>query len=202
MKVDEGYIKYSAMHEKSSGFEALGWEELNEARSKCYKLGLVGVYQDGIGYGNLSIRYKGEEFFISGTATGSKPVLACEDYCLVRSFNIARNSVNSQGPVQASSESMTHGAIYRARHGVNCVIHIHSKKIYDSMIKDNYPSTPKNAAFGTPDIALAVEKCAETIGKDEGQIVLAGHDEGIIAYGANIERALELIMELYIKYGG
>ena len=199
MTNNEGYIKYVSLYEKSDVIEALGWEELNAARQKCFMLGLVGVYSNGIGYGNLSIRYKDEEFLITGTSTGSKPALTCEDYSLVRSFNMSRNSVVCTGPAQASSESMTHGAIYRARHGVNCVIHIHSKKIYDSMIRDNYPATPKEAAFGTSEIALAIEKCAENIGKDEGQIVLAGHDEGIIAYGENTERALELIMELYIK---
>ena len=198
----EGYVKYNALHKDAPAIEAPLWEELNGARTKCRKLGLVGVCPNGIGYGNLSVRHGNEEFLISGTATGAKPVLEKRDYCLVKSFDIARNSVTSEGPVQASSESMTHGAVYLARKGVNCVIHIHSKKIFDSMIRGNYSSTPKEAAFGTPDIALAIGKCAQDSGKDEGQIVLAGHDEGIIAYGANIQRALELIMELYNKYGG
>jgi ribulose-5-phosphate 4-epimerase/fuculose-1-phosphate aldolase len=120
----------------------------------------------------------------------------------VKSFDIAGNSIVSRGLIQASSESMTHGAVYRAGRGVNCVIHIHSKKIFDGMLQDDYPFTPKALAFGTPEIALAIGKCVEKIGSDEDKIVLAGHDGGIIAYGANIERSLHSILELHNKYMG
>jgi len=204
--MDEGYVKFTARHENSpipqAALAARQLPELNEARTKCFSLGLVGVYPNGIGYGNVSIRAHDDEFLISGTATGTKPVLSNEDFCLVKSFDIARNSIVSRGLIQASSESMTHGAVYRAGRGVNCVIHIHSKKIFDGLLRNDYPFTPKIAAFGTPEIALAIEKCVEKIGGDEGQIVLAGHDEGIIAYGANIERALHLTLELHNKYMG
>jgi hypothetical protein len=54
----------------------------------------------------------------------------------------------------------------------------------------------------TPEIAYAIGTCVEKTGGAEGKIVLAGHDEGIIAYGANIERALHLILELHDKYMG
>jgi len=204
--MDEGYVKYTALHQNSqipqADFLARQLPELNGARTKCFSLGLVGVYPNGISYGNLSIRVHGDEFLISGTATGAKPVLCNEDYCLVKSFDIARNSIVSCGLIQASSEAMTHGALYRSWHNVNCVIHIHSKKIFDGMLRDNYPFTPKSIAFGTPEIALAIGKCAEKIGRDEGKIVLAGHGEGIIAYGANIERALNSVLELHDKYMG
>ncbi|MDR1840275.1 MAG: class II aldolase/adducin family protein [Treponema sp.] len=198
----EGYVKYSAEHKTAPAIEAPQWEELNEARTRLYKLGLVGVYPDGIGFGNLSARFHGEEFLISGTSTGAKQVLSLTDYCLVKSFDIARNCVVSCGPIQASSESMTHGAVYRFCPGANCVIHIHSRAIFDGMLRDNYHATPKNAAYGTPEIALAIGKCAADLGKNEGQIVMTGHEEGIIAYGADIQKTLSLILELYNKYGG
>ena len=198
----EGYVKYSAEHKPAAEIAMPQWEELNEARTRLYKLGLVGVYPDGIGFGNLSARFRGEEFIISGTATGTKPILSRSEYCLVNSFNIAHNHVVSSGPIQASSESMTHGAVYRSCPGANCVIHIHSRAIFDGMLRDNYPATPEDAAYGTPEIALATGKCAINLEKDEGQIVMAGHEEGIIAYGADIQRALSLILELYNKYGG
>jgi hypothetical protein len=37
-------------------------------------------------------------------------------------------------------------------------------------------------------------------GKNEGLIVLLGHNEGIISYGQTVERALELILEIKNKY--
>ena len=195
----EGYVKYSAEHRNSAAAETPQWTELNEARTCLYKLGLVGVNSDGIGFGNLSVRLNGESFLISGTKTGAKKVLGKADYCSVISFDIAHNHVESCGPVMASSESMTHGAIYHSCFGVNCVIHVHSRAIFDGMIRGGYPSTPPDAAYGTPEIALAMGKCAGELG-NEGQIVMAGHEEGIVVYGAAIERALSLILELYDKY--
>jgi hypothetical protein len=40
------------------------------------------------------------------------------------------------------------------------------------------------------------------LGRCEGSIVLAGHDEGVISYGPTVERAFTLIRELYGKYEG
>jgi len=211
----EGYVKYHAGHTNESIKEAPGWKELNEARVSLHKLGLIGVYDNGVGFGNLSVRYSAGDplprtaaepsegrknaFLISGTSTGAKQALELRDYCLVVSFDIAHNNVASRGMIQASSESMTHGAVYSACSGVNCVIHIHSRKIFDGMIHDKYPSTAADAAFGTPEIAFAAGECVKHIGA-EGQIVLSGHDEGVVAYGTSIKSAFELIMDLYKKY--
>lgn len=198
----EGNVKYTADHKMGPVIEAPHYEELNDARTHLHKLGLVGVTSGGVGFGNLSIRYRENEFLITGTATGAKPVLDPDDYCLVESFDLRQNHVVSSGPVQASSESMTHGVVYRSCSGANCVIHIHSRKIFDMMIRDNYPSTPKNAEYGTPEIALAIGTCVNNSANNEGQIVLAGHDEGVIVYGPTVERALNLILELYSKICG
>ena len=200
--MSEGYVKYSAEHTTAPIMEAPNWEKLNEARTHLHKLGLVGVYSDGIGFGNVSIRYHENEFLISGTATGAAPVLSLNEYCLVNFFDIKKNRVVTSGPIQASSESMTHGAVYQSCSKVNCVIHIHSKKIFDWMIRGNYLSTPKDAEYGTPEIALAIGERVQAAGKNEGQIVLSGHDEGIIAYGHSVERAFNLVIELYNEFRG
>ena len=201
--VSEGNVKYTASHTDTAlelPHNVLKqWTELNEARTDLHKLGLIGVYPDGIGYGNLSIRFSAEEFIISGTATGSKAELSLSEYCLVKSFDITRNRVISAGPIQASAESMTHGAVYHSCSAVNCVIHIHSRIIFDGMLRDNYPSTPKDAEFGTPQMAVAIGKLANA---SEGEIVMAGHDEGVIAYGTSVEKALSKTLELYKKYIG
>ena len=199
---NEGYVKYSAEHTTCPIIEAPNWKELNEARTHLHKLGLIGVYSDGIGYGNVSIRHRENEFLISGTATGAAPVLSLNEYCLVNFFDIKQNRVVTSGHIQASSESMTHGAVYQSCREINCVIHIHSKKIFDGMLRDNYPSTQKEAEYGTPEIALAIGSCVKNTGKNEGQIALAGHDEGILTYGTSIEKAFNLIIVLYNKYRG
>ena len=198
----EGYVKYTAEHKTGPAIEVPRWTELNDARTRLHKLGLLGVTAGGIGFGNLSIRYQGNEFLISGTATGAAPVLDLSGYCLVNSFDLRRNHVVTTGPIQASSESMTHGAVYQSCSETNCVIHIHSRKIFDKMILDNYSYTPKDAEYGSPEIALAIGVCVHDSGKNEGQIVLIGHDEGVIVYGPSVERAFNLVLELNSKYGG
>jgi len=196
----EGYIKYTAKHRLAPAIKAPHWAELNDVRTRLCQLGLIGALPGGIGFGNVSIRFKGNKFLISGTATGALPVLVPNDYCLVSSFDPCRNLVVSKGPVKASSESMTHGAVYQSCSGAHCVIHIHSKSIFKGMIKDCCPATPEKAAYGTPEIALAIKDCVRQINKDEGNIVLLGHDEGLLAYSPSAERTFMLIMELYNKY--
>jgi len=200
MMSGEGYVKYTAEHTTVPAIEIPHWTELNDARIRLRNLNLIGSLPNGIGFGNLSIRTKENEFIISGTATGALPVLGPDGYCLVRSFDLNRNHVVSTGPVKASAESMSHGAVYRSCTGANCVIHIHSGKIFKGMVKNNFPATPVDAAFGTPEIALAIEKCVCALDSDEGCIVMLGHDEGVIAYGPSVERAFSLIQDLYNKY--
>lgn len=197
--MSESYVKYSVDYTVAPAIEAPHWAEMNDARTRLHHLGLVGL-RNGIGFGNLSIRCNGNEFLISGTATGAPPVLGPEGYCLIRSFDPEQNRVVATGPVQPSAESMTHGAVYQSCAGVNGVIHIHSRAIFDGMARDRFPSTPESAAFGTPEIAIAIGKCVRELGRDAGWIVLLGHDEGVIAYGPSVEQALMLILELHGKY--
>jgi len=196
----EGYVKYIAEHTMSPAIETPNWAELNTARTKLREMGLIGVTPGGIGFGNLSARVKGGQFIISGTATGALPILDPDGYCLITSFYVEENRVVSTGPVKPSSETMTHGVIYQSCPGANCVIHIHSRAIFDGMIRDNCPATPVSAAYGTPDIALAIKKIVLESKKNEGSIVLAGHDEGVIVYGPSVEKALFLTEELNNKY--
>jgi S-methyl-5-thioribose-1-phosphate isomerase len=199
---NDGYVKYTTIHTRTPAIKAPHWAELNNARTQLFRLGLLGVNSQGIGFGNVSIRFKGEEFLISGTATGASPELTPAEYCLVNSFDLAQNRIVSTGPVQASSEAMTHGAVYRSCSGANCVIHIHSGVIFKGMIRDGYLATDKNAAYGTPEIALALAKCVKELGTDEGVVYMAGHDEGIIVWGPTVERALKIIKTINNIYGG
>ncbi|MDR3301308.1 MAG: class II aldolase/adducin family protein [Spirochaetaceae bacterium] len=212
--MDEGYVKYHAEHRFAQAEEPPHWAELQEARTRLHDLGLIGVDPGGVGYGNVSLRLEAEsgnsvsneKFYISGTATGGMRVLSASGYCRVLSFDIEKNYVESAGPVQASSESMTHGAIYRAKPAVNSVIHIHSKAIFEGMLSGGYPSTPPESAYGTPEMAHAIAECVKFAGKNSGKnagvIVMAGHDAGVIAYGASVEEALSLTLELYRAFVG
>ena len=198
----DGYVKYTVEHTITPAMDIPHWAEINDARTQLYQMGLVGGHPNGVGFGNISVRLQGNEFIISGTATGALPVLDSGKFCLIKSFDLEKNYVVAMGPVKPSAESMTHGAVYKSSSGANCVIHIHSRRIFDGMVRDCCSSTPGDATYGSPEIALAVEKCIRELGKDEGRIVMLGHDEGVIAYGPSVERAFALVQELYDKYRG
>lgn len=193
--MDDGVIKYNS--ERVAGQvpvpEAL--TRLNAARSTLFELGLIGAYPDGIGYGNLSLREAGTRFVISASATGAEPTLRLDQYCLVEEFSIERNWVRSRGALPASSESMTHGAIYLANPTVQCVIHVHSRPLYDALLAQGAPHTDATIAYGTPAMARAVMQLVQTQQALPVLFVMAGHDEGVVAYGADVASATALLMD-------
>ncbi|MFH2019947.1 MAG: class II aldolase/adducin family protein [archaeon] len=189
--MDDGYIKFNLDWKKSSiNFDI---SEINTCREKLYGLGLIGAYPSGIGYGNISIRIgKNNEFIITGSETGNKKKLNIDDYSLVTSFDVDKNFVSCIGLTKASSESMTHAAIYEANLRINAVIHIHSKRLWD-FLKNKTMCISKDIPYGTPEMAHAVGKLAKE--NASGIIVMLGHVEGIISYGKNIDDALKKIIK-------
>lgn len=191
---DEGYIKFNLNWEEKA-FELDGdvFLLLNSYRNKLYQLGLIGVYDNGIGFGNLSVRHNQKEFIISGSATGNIPELGQKHYALVKDFDIQNNKVWCQGSTKASSESMSHAAIYESNNNVNAVIHIHHNKVWEKLL-DVLPTTDKKAEFGTPEMAFEIARLSKT---DSGIIIMGGHPEGIISYGKNMEDAYQLLLKQY-----
>ena len=196
---DEGYIKYRAQRVEGSIPDHEGFAELNRCRTELYDLRLIGICPNGVGYGNVSVRVRGSQFIISGSATGGIRELSKGHYAFVESFDLDQNSVRSVGEIDASSESMSHGAVYRALPAVNAVIHVHSRELFDFMRAEHYPETDPAIPFGTPELARAIEALILSAGASRGIFVTAGHDEGIIAYGDSVRSALELIKAVYMK---
>ena len=76
MGVEEGYIKYNCVWKKEDfNFPENVFKSLNFWREKLYALKLIGVHEDGIGYGNISIRSYNKSFIITGSGTGKKGYL-------------------------------------------------------------------------------------------------------------------------------
>ena len=69
--MDEGYVKYVAERRDGIVPHSAQLDELNQARTALFDLGLIGVYPDGVGYGNLSFRNSGNQFVITASATGA-----------------------------------------------------------------------------------------------------------------------------------
>ncbi|MEG1610717.1 MAG: class II aldolase/adducin family protein, partial [Bilophila sp.] len=138
------------------------------------------------------LRVEGNRFLISGSGTGSSRVLGEAGYSLVCAFSPEKNEVVSLGAVQASSEAMTHGAIYQANPAVRCVIHVHSQEGFARLLRQGWAHTPQDAAYGTPELSRAVEALVKT--DSCGVFVTAGHAEGLFAYGTTVQDALESLL--------
>ncbi len=191
---DEGYVKYQARHTLAPAPRHPLLAALDAVRTELHDLALIGAYPNGIGFGNLSFRTKGNQFIISGSGTGSRRILGESGYCLVTAFDVDANAVECEGPIQASSEAMTHGAVYAENPGAQCVIHVHSRALFDRLLAQNWPHTPKSAAYGTPAMAKAIAELVKNNPADQALFVLAGHDEGIVAYGPSIDATKKLLI--------
>ncbi|MGI9236964.1 MAG: class II aldolase/adducin family protein [Woeseiaceae bacterium] len=189
--IDEGYIKYdSDWSEAPAPFPAAS-AELERWRRPLYEAGLIGHYEAlGIGFGNISTRCgDAGQFLISGTQTGHVPRTDESHYALVSAYDIEANSVRCIGPIQASSEAMTHAAIYELDAGIGAIVHAHSHELWLRLL-DQLPTTDASVAYGTPQMASEfIRLFRETDFAQEGLAVMGGHDDGLISTGRNMEEA-------------
>ncbi len=194
---DDGVVKYSSERRDGVVSDTINLSELIRARTTLFDLGLIGAYPDGIGYGNLSLRTAGNQFAITGSATGSQRELTRTQFCLVESFSLDDNRVQSLGILHASSEAMTHGAIYASQCAAHCVMHIHSRILFDALLRQGQPATPADISYGTPAMAHSLARLASERSQLPALFVMAGHDEGIVAFGTDVASTLELLVETF-----
>ena len=197
--IDDGVVKYLAIHTDGDPPTHPLLAQLDQIRTQLFDLQLVGAYPNGIGYGNVSIRH-GKGCIISGTATGALRELSPAGYCQVQTFDIEKNTVHTMGPVPASSESMTHCAIYQSLDLIECVLHIHHRALWETLLKEGYPATAANIPYGTPEMANTMALLVNHQHSPTGLMVMAGHEEGIVAYGPTVDLAFEQIQSVYSQY--
>ena len=196
---EEGYVKFNCRHTHAPALPEEKLHELNALRTDLVRAGLIGVYANGVGYGNVSMRWKGETFLVTATGTGHIPVLTPEGYSLVSQCDFDANTVWCEGAMPASSETMTHAAIYGASSMTACVVHIHHGGMYRMLMEGNAPTTQKDAAFGTPAMAYSVAELVRAHPAD-GVIAMAGHADGVLLYAPSIEHMRDLLAMLAQGY--
>jgi L-ribulose-5-phosphate 4-epimerase len=195
--MNEGIIKFNCKWIKNKPLNSELIKNLNIWRDKLYKLGFIGVNNDGIGYGNISNRFLKNQFIITGSATGKLKTLKNQHYTIVLDFNLKKNSLTAEGPIIASSESLTHAVIYEYDKSVNAVIHIHSKELWSKLI-NNVPTTDKSVEYGTRDMAKEIILLFKEKNLHEKKIlVMAGHEEGIISFGKDLDEAGQVLLKNY-----
>ena len=195
--VEEGYIKFHCHFRKTRPVSKEAVREMNRYRQLLYDKGLIGAYANKVGYGNISTRYK--DVIITGSATGNYAKLDNSHYSRITQYDIAKNELHCTGATKASSESMTHEAIYECSDDIHAVIHVHSllmwKKYYNKL-----PTTSKKATYGTPELAREIQRLYTAGDFKKKQIaVLGGHREGIVVFGKDLEEAYQVLMSYYGK---
>ncbi|MGB3512769.1 MAG: class II aldolase/adducin family protein [Microcoleaceae cyanobacterium] len=195
MVMDEGVIKYHCHWIKGESVASEGIIELMKKRDLMRSLGLIGVYENGIGFGNVSQRINNSnQLIISGTQTAHLPTLTPEYYTVVTDFNIEENSLTCCGPVKASSESLTHAAIYYYQPEIMGIIHIHNPQLWQELMF-KVPTSNKDVPYGTPQMAKEMFRLfdEENLG-DEKILVMAGHEDGIICFGKDLDEASNIVL--------
>ncbi len=183
----DGYIKFNCSLMKGTPPKESDIKDLNLWRTRLFDVGLIGMYDNGVGFGNISKR-SSRGFIISGTATGHARILVPDQYVEVTKYSLEKNSLECVGRVNASSESLTHAAIYKALPETNAVIHVHSLEAWSALL--NKVPTTLDVPYGTPEMAREMMRLIKegNAAKDK-IIVMAGHKEGIISFGADLEDA-------------
>jgi hypothetical protein len=192
---DEGAIKFTCDWTDGPAPEGELVAELLSARDRLRGAGLIGVGSDGIGFGNVSVRLDDGDILITGSQTGAIDTLSAAQLTRIVWYDIARNRVVCVGPVKASSESLTHAAIYECSEAIGAVVHVHARDEWERL-RAVLPTTEESVAYGTPDMAREIARLyRESELPMTGIAVMGGHRDGIIAFADDVGAAVEIVME-------
>jgi ribulose-5-phosphate 4-epimerase/fuculose-1-phosphate aldolase len=196
---EEGVIKFRCQHILADALADDVLVDLKHFRQLLYMQKLIGVDEIGIGYGNISQRFKNtNKFIITGTQTGHLQKLEPKHFTLAEDYNIAENRLKCIGPIQASSESLTHAALYSANPHINAVIHIHHAKTWHNHLH-KLPTTAENIPYGSPEMAYAIMNLYLENKLQNGVVIMGGHKDGIISFGENLENAYQLLAAILVQ---
>jgi L-ribulose-5-phosphate 4-epimerase len=188
--MEEGYIKFKRTKVDDIPVPAEHLTEITPLRDELYKLGLIGQYPD--------IRYEPDALFvITGSKTGGLETLTDQHYARVLKVDVDTNRVWYGGPIEASSESMTHRIVYLMDSTTNAVIHVHNLALWERLL-NKVPTTLETVEYGTPEMAReTVRLFNETDVKEKKILVMAGHKEGILSFGKDLNEAREVLLKYF-----
>ena len=170
---------------------------INPVRKILHNKGFIGVYSDGISYGNLSIRSgSSDAFFISGSNTGFLKTTHKRHYVKVTQCTPEENLLVYEGMGLPSSESLSHYIIYKHCSDAKAVIHIHNRALW-VQLKDKVVTSSPLVTYGS------IEMCKELTSlfkntplAKEKILVMGGHEDGIIVFGEHLRGCLGKILSM------
>ena len=195
---DDGVIKYAAHWDEQPTDDRFDAGDLIHWRQAMFTHGLIGEYEDGVAYGNISQRITdSDQFYVSGSATGGLDSINNTHFSRVTRVDVKANSLWCRGPVMASSESMSHAVIYQHCPEINGIIHVHHQTMWQQMMNE-VPATPSGVSYGTPEMAQAIiELIDQQQLLDIGVFVMAGHEDGVFSLGSSLQESADRMMSYY-----
>jgi hypothetical protein len=201
---DEGVTKFNLLFTPAPALPDTALLSLNAWRTICWRLGLIGqdpARYGGVGFGNVSQRLPpaaAPRFAISGTQTGRLAALEACHYAVVTACDPARNRVTAHGPIAPSSESLTHGMLYRVDAAVRVILHVHSPTIWRHAQALALPRTADNIGYGTPGMAREMARLWRSGALTRRRLlVMGGHTDGVLAFGRTAEQAGVALLRAY-----
>ncbi len=193
----EGVVKYRCEHARRPLRAHPGLDELIHWRGVLFARGLIGADNAGVGFGNLSVRlYSSPRFLISGSQTSGLAEVDRRHFAEVLVVDLERNFLRSAGQTAASSEALTHAALYQAEPSIRGVVHVHAPALWRRHL-DVLPTTRPDAAYGTPRMAHEMIRLHRrgALGP-QGAVIMGGHRDGVIAFGPSLAQAVQEILRL------
>ena len=199
---ETGSVKFTCQQVPIEISRFAGFAELNRYRRKLLALGMIGVDASGVGFGNLSIQNGATSgFYITGSATAGISELMPTDCAKVVAYDFTRNWLQCEGSTVASSESLTHAAVYESDPTARAVIHCHDMKLWAALL-DKAPTTPKRVEYGTSEMAHAVRRLFEATDVEKRKIfVMAAHNGGLVTFGKDLQEAFGILKGERLKSG-
>lgn len=193
---ETGVVKFRCEHSVRELEPFAEFDELNRCRRKLLQLRMIGVDASGIGFGNISVRDgNSARFYITASGSGAQPHLHLKQVAKVLAYEFRTNSVTCEGIHPASSESLTHAAVYESDQAARAVIHCHSSRLWKQLLV-SAPATARDVEYGTPEMAFEVQRLFRESDLQQQRIfAMGGHADGVVAFGANLEEAFCRIVE-------
>lgn len=190
----EGVIKFNLQYTPGPALPAAAVADLIAWRQVLVRMQWMGqdpARYDGYGFGNISRRLAPfqappleRSFAITGSQTGHLAPFTAAHVARVTGIDPAQNRVTATGPVQPSSESMTHGMVYALAPDALYVMHVHAPLLWQHAAALHLPTTAADVPYGTPAMAQEVERLfTETPVRGIHLFAMAGHEDGIVAFG-------------------
>ena len=173
--MDEGYIKFRVHWQEDAPVDAPLLPELIRHRNLCCEHNWIGQYDNG-------------------SATGGVRDLSAAHISQVEKVDASSNQLWCRGPIVASSESMSHAAIYEKLPSVQGVIHIHQLELWQKALHA-VPTTAADAPYGSPEMVDSIIDLIETTDLAQQKVfVMEGHEEGLFAFGRDLQEAYEVLL--------